>query len=200
MKVLVINGSPRPAGIVAQALAAAEKAAADAGADIEHVDCYSIDMASCIGCMRCRTTGLCTLPEDAAHRVAEQIREADLLIVGTPTYWAGMSARLKMIFERTVSVFMGESPSGIPQPRLKGRRAVVIAACTTPWPFSVLCNQSRGAVRSVCEVLKTGGMKVYSTEIAGTRGMNGRLPERIAARVERIIKKAMNRTDLGKNK
>ena len=191
MKVLVINGSPRPAGIVAQALAAAEKAAADAGAEVARIDCYAVGVAPCTGCMRCRTTGRCLLPEDAAHRVAEQIRVADVLIVGTPTYWGGMSARLKMIFERTVPVFMGESPRGIPQPRLKGRRAVVIAACTTPWPFNVLCGQSRGAVRSVGEVLRTAGMKVRSVEIAGTRRMNGRLPERIAARVVRSVRKAM---------
>lgn len=33
----------------------------------------------------------------------------------------GMAARLKLLFERLVPVFMGESPRGIPQPRLKGR-------------------------------------------------------------------------------
>ena len=191
MKVLVINGSPRPAGIVAQALAAAEKAAAGAGAEVARIDCYAAGVAPCTGCMCCRTTGRCALPEDAAHRVAEQIRVADVLIVGTPSYWGGMSARLKMIFERTVPVFMGESPRGIPQPRLKGRRAVVIAACTTPWPFNVLCGQSRGAVRSVGEVLRTAGMKVRSVEIAGTRRMNGRLPERFAVQVARSVRKAM---------
>lgn len=191
MKTVVLNGSPRPAGIVSQALDAAVRAAVENGAGAERIDCCRAGMAPCTGCMRCRTTGICTLPADEAHRAAEAIRTADLLIVGTPTYWGGMSAQLKMLFERTVPVFMGESPRGIPQPRLSGRRAIVIAACTTPWPFNILCGQSRGAVRSVCEVLRTAGMKVLSIEIAGTRRMDGHLPERFARRIARAVKKAM---------
>ena len=106
---------------------------------------------------------------------------------------SGMSARLKMLFERLVPVFMGESALGLPQPRQKGKRALVIAACTTPWPFNILARQSRGAVRSVREILGTGGMKVRTCEIPGTRKMNGKLPEkearRIIARTRRIVRK-----------
>lgn len=104
-----------------------------------------------------------------------------------------MSARLKMLFERLVPIFMGESALGFPQPRQKGKRALVIAACTTPWPFNILARQSRGAVRSVREILGTGGMKVRTCEIPGTRKMNGKLSEkearRITARTRRIVRK-----------
>ena len=131
--------------------------------------------------------GLYAVPRD------ERIRQADLLVVGTPTYWGGMSARLKMLFERLVPVFMGESALGLPQPRQKGKRALVIAACTTPWPFNILARQSRGAVRSIREILGTGGMKVRTCEIPGTRKMNGKLSEkearRITARTRRIVRK-----------
>ena len=77
--------------------------------------------------------------------------------------------------------------------RQKGKRALVIAACTTPWPFNILARQSRGAVRSVREILGTGGMKVRTCEIPGTRKMNGKLSEkearRITARTRRIVRK-----------
>jgi len=36
--------------------------------------------------MKCRPDGECSLPEDDAHRVGRKIKEADGLIVGTPTY------------------------------------------------------------------------------------------------------------------
>lgn len=145
--------------------------------------------------------GLYAVPRDerlsAAPRCGPCRRRTDpaagLLVVGTPTYWGGMSARLKMLFERLVPVFMGESALGLPQPRQKGKRALVIAACTTPWPFNILARQSRGAVRSVREILGTGGMKVRTCEIPGTRKMNGKLPEkearRIIARTRRIVRK-----------
>lgn len=193
MKALILNGSPRPQGVVVQALRTAADTLRQAGADIEWIDAYRMEFRPCTGCMQCRTTNICPLPRDAAHAVGEQIRQADLLVVGTPTYWGGMSARLKMLFERLVPIFMGESALGFPQPRQKGKRALVIAACTTPWPFNILARQSRGAVRSVREILGTGGMKVRTCEIPGTRKMNGKLPEkearRIIARTPRIVRK-----------
>ena len=176
MKALILNGSPHPQGVVVQALRTAADTLRQAGADIEWIDVYRTEFRPCTGCMQCRATNVCPLPRDAAHAVGERIRQAGLLVVGTPTYWGGMSARLKMLFERLVPVFMGESALGLPQPRQKGKRALVIAACTTPWPFNILARQSRGAVRSVREILGTGGMKVRTCEIPGTRKMNGKLP------------------------
>ena len=182
MKALILNGSPHPQGVVVQALRTAADTLRQAGADIEWIDAYRMEFRPCTGCMQCRTTNICPLPRDAAHAVGEQIRQADLLVVGTPTYWGGMSARLKMLFERR-----------FPQPRQKGKRALVIAACTTPWPFNILARQSRGAVRSVREILGTGGMKVRTCEIPGTQKMNGKLSEkearRITARTRRIVRK-----------
>lgn len=120
MKALILNGSPRPQGVVVQALRTAADTLRQAGADIEWIDVYRTEFRPCTGCMQCRATNVCPLPRDAAHAVGERIRQAGLLVVGTPTYWGGMSARLKMLFERLVPVFMGESALGLPQPRQKG--------------------------------------------------------------------------------
>lgn len=190
MNVLLLNASPRPAGIVSQALDAAASTAGRPERKRSRPSSTVRDRP-CTGCMRCRATGVCPLPHDAAHELGEAIRRADLLVVGTPTYWGGMAARLKLLFERLVPVFMGESPRGIPQPRLKGRQAVVIAACTTPWPFNLLFRQSRGAVRSVREVLSTGGMRIRSVEIAGTKALDGHLPEAARRKIERLVKRAL---------
>ena len=178
MKALILNGSPHPQGVVVQALRTAADTLRQAGADIEWIDVYRTEFRPCTGCMQCRATNVCPLPRDAAHAVGERIRQAGLLVV---------------LFERLVPVFMGESALGLPQPRQKGKRALVIAACTTPWPFNILARQSRGAVRSVREILGTGGMKVRTCEIPGTRKMNGKLSEkearRITARTRRIVRK-----------
>lgn len=125
MNVLLLNASPRPAGIVSQALDAAASMARQAGAETVKAELYRAPIAPCTGCMRCRATSVCPLPHDAAHELGEAIRRADLLVVGTPTYWGGMAARLKLLFERLVPVFMGESPRGIPpaaSQRAAGRR------------------------------------------------------------------------------
>ena len=92
MNVLLLNASPRPAGIVSQALDAAASTARQAGAETVKAELYRAPIAPCTGCMRCRATGVCPLPHDAAHELGEAIRRADLLVVGTPTYWGGMAA------------------------------------------------------------------------------------------------------------
>jgi multimeric flavodoxin WrbA len=100
------------------------------------------------------------LAEDDAHIVGRKIREADGLIVGTPTHWGNMSAQLKLLFDRNVPVFMGESPNGMPVPRQKGKPTVIVTACSTPWPFNFVAAESRGAIRAVKEVLHYGGYKL----------------------------------------
>ncbi|MBW1702396.1 MAG: flavodoxin family protein, partial [Deltaproteobacteria bacterium] len=97
---------------------------------------------------------------DDAHIIGKKIKEADGLIIGTPTHWGNMSAQLKLLFDRNVPVFMGEKPNGMPMPKQKGKPAAIITACTTPWPFNFIAAESRGAVRAVKKVLHYGGYKV----------------------------------------
>lgn len=185
MKTLIINGSPRPAGKISRMLAMAGEITAG-GTEI--IDVYSSDVKPCTGCMACRVTGICVLPPDDAHRAAGLIREADLIIVGTPTYWANMSGGLKNLFDRLVPVFMGETPRGIPVKKLKGKRAIVITTCTTPFPFNVIFGQSRGAVRAVRQVMSSAGVKTSSIAIPGTKRMKN-IPEKYVARLAALILK-----------
>ena len=159
MKILVLNGSPRKKGTVATLL----KAIADGAAErheVEWIDVYALKMKPCIACMKCRPDKECVLPEDDAHIVGRKIKDAQGLIVGTPTHWGNMSAQLKLLFDRNVPVFMGEKANGMPIPRQKGKPAVIVTACTTPWPFNFLAGESRGAIRAVHEVLHYGGYKI----------------------------------------
>jgi len=159
MKTLVLNGSPKKSGTIASLLRNTTKGIANQD-NIEWINVYDLSMRPCIGCMKCRQTETCILPEDDAHIIGQKINEADNLIIGTPTYWGNMSAQLKMLFERNVPVFMGESKNGIPTPKQKGKKAIIVTACTTPYPFNFILPESRGAIRSLKEVLKYGGYKI----------------------------------------
>jgi len=162
MKILVLNGSPRKNGIVASLLRAVTERLSTEH-EIEWIDVCTLNMNYCKACMVCREKETCILPEDDAHIVGKKIQEADALVIGTPTHWGNMCAPLKLLFDRNVPVFMGESPSGIPVPRQKGKCAVVVTACTTPWPFNFILPESRGAIRAVKEVLHYGGYKTVGT-------------------------------------
>lgn len=169
MNILVLNGSPKKQGTISLLL----KAVTDkmyTTHSIEWVNVYDLKMRPCIGCMKCRVDNVCSLPKDDAHIVGEKINNADGLVIGTPTHWGNMSSQLKLLFDRNVPVFMGEKPSGIPTPRQKGKSAVIVTACTTPWPFNFLAAESRGAIRAVKEVLHYGGYKVLGKIVkSGTK-------------------------------
>ena len=71
--------------------------------DVEQIDVYDLSIKPCISCMKCRPDKPCALPRDDAHDIAEKIAAADVLVVGTPTYWGNMSAPLKALFDRIVT-------------------------------------------------------------------------------------------------
>ncbi|OGR50625.1 MAG: iron-sulfur protein [Elusimicrobia bacterium GWA2_62_23] len=185
MKILVLNGSPRNNGIVVSLLKAVSEGV-PSGHEVEWVDVNKLVIKYCTGCMACRDKGACVLPEDDAHRVGRKIQDADALIVGTPTYWGNMCAPLKLLFERNVPVFMGESPRGIPEPRQKGKRAVIVTACTTPWPFNFILAESRGAVNAVKEVLNYGGYGVLGTVVMPGTKKSREIPASLKTKARRL--------------
>jgi multimeric flavodoxin WrbA len=162
MEILVLNGSPRRGGTVVSLLKSVTESLS-AKHDIVWIDVCNLKMEYCKGCMACREKGACILPQDDAHTVGKKIQGADALVIGTPTHWGNMCVPLKLLFDRNVPVFMGESPKGMPVPRQKGKRAVVATACTTPWPFNFIFPESRGAIRAVKEVMHYGGYKIVGT-------------------------------------
>ncbi|MBD3176819.1 MAG: hypothetical protein GF320_16695, partial [Armatimonadia bacterium] len=135
MDLLALNGSPKTDGTVAALLDEVTRAAKEGGARTERVDVYGLQVAPCIGCMACRPDKECVLEEDDAHVMARKLPECDGLVVATPTYWANMSSPLKALFDRIVPAIMGECDKGLPVPRHQGKPAVIVTACTTPWPF-----------------------------------------------------------------
>ena len=170
MKLLLLNGSPRKNGTVATLARAVAEGAIEKGCEVEYINLYELNLKPCIACMKCRPDNRCILPVDDAHHVGEKIRNADGLIACTPTHWGNMSTQLKCLLDRNVPVFMGEKQNGLPLPRQKGKKAVIVTACSTPWPFNTLLPESRGAINAVKEVLGYGGYKIAGKLVkAGTK-------------------------------
>lgn len=180
LTILVLNGSPRQNGTVATLLKSVVEGM-PADRETGWIDLYDQRIAPCIGCMKCRPDGDCVLPEDDGHRLGRMIRASDGLVVGTPTHWGNMSAPLKLLFDRNVPAFMGESPRGMPVPRRKGKPAVIVTACTAPWPFNILSPESRGAIRAVRSVLGAGGYKIVAKLVKPGTRKDPAIPEKLLA-------------------
>lgn len=172
MNILVLNGSPRKKGTVSEVLKStvSKLESKNSGNSVVWENICSLKHSFCNGCMKCRASGKCILPADDAHRIADEIKACDMIVVGTPVYWGNMNGRLKILFDRLVGSLMAESKMGIPIPLHKGKKAVIVTACTTPFPFNYICGQSTGAVRAVKEVLKSSGFRITKKiNIAGTK-------------------------------
>lgn len=170
MKVLILNASPRREGNIAQLLEVMRRELEGRGVETVCIRVAELQVRPCIGCMKCRSALSCCLPEDGAQLVLRRLEEADVLIVGAPCYWGNMPGALKLLFDRMVYGMMGESACGVPRPLHKGKRAVIVSTSTTPYPFNILFNQTRGVVKALKEILKWSGFKITATlEKGGTR-------------------------------
>jgi multimeric flavodoxin WrbA len=183
MSILILNSSPRKTGNVVQAL----KALADGASkdhEIEWLDVYDLKYTPCKGCMKCRPDKECILPYDDAHMVGQKIKHASGLVIGTPTYWGNMSASLKGLFERNVPVFE-YIDSGFPRPLHKGKKAVIVTACSAAWPFHLLMSQARGTIHTVSTILNSAGYKIISKIIIPNTVKNTAISSRILAKANK---------------
>ena len=94
MKVLIINGSPRPRGNTKIALDEMVKIFDQEDIESEIVHIGNKDIRGCIACMSCKTKlGHCVF-DDCVNEIAQKFEEADGLVVGTPVYYGSANAIL----------------------------------------------------------------------------------------------------------
>ena len=99
MKVLLINGSPRPEGNTTLALREMEKVFAEEGVEVETLRIGSEAIRGCIACYSCSANGKCVF-DDAVNVAAEKLREADGLVVASPVYYASPNGTVEAFMDR----------------------------------------------------------------------------------------------------
>ena len=186
--VLILNGSPRRGGLVSQMLDWIGRSL-PVECRVTHVFVSDLRVKPCVGCMKCRSTGRCALPEDDGHRIAAVLSRADALVVGSPCYWGNMSGSLKVLFDRMVYAMMGERESGMPFPYHKGKRVVLVATSNTAYPFNVLFHQTSGVFRALREIMKWSGYRVVGTLAKGGCRRHGELSDREIVKCKKLAKK-----------
>lgn len=99
MKVLMLNGSPRPNGNTAAALREMEKIFAQEGIETETIHVGNKDIRGCIACLKCKENGKCVF-NDLVNETAAKFQECDGLVVGSPVYFASANATLVAFLTR----------------------------------------------------------------------------------------------------
>jgi multimeric flavodoxin WrbA len=100
-RVLGVIGSPRNGGNTDVLVSAALEAARSAGADVEPLRLAALDIGECDGCHACWKGKPCPQHDDMTA-VYDTIARNDAILFGTPVYWYGPTALMKLFLDRFV--------------------------------------------------------------------------------------------------
>lgn len=142
MKAVFINGSPRKNWNTYKLLMSALKGAENAGAQTEFYNLYDLNFTGCRSCFACKiknaqTHGACAYPDDLKP-VMDAVKEADILILGSPVYLGNISAQLNLFWERLMftNISYNSSDSG-KRVMEKEKRCAMIMTMGAPENFMV---------------------------------------------------------------
>ena len=87
MKVMLVNGSPRPNGSTFTALTELRNTLESEGIEVELIHVGNKNIRGCIACRKCASTGKCVF-DDIVNEVAPKLAEADAFVIGAPVYFS----------------------------------------------------------------------------------------------------------------
>lgn len=101
MRALAINGSPRPGGNTEILLNKVLEPLRAAGWETEYLRIGGKPLHGCLACMQCveKQNHRCIIDDDL-NSYLEKMYAADAIILGSPTYFAGITPALKALIDR----------------------------------------------------------------------------------------------------
>jgi multimeric flavodoxin WrbA len=104
MKTVVINAGPKRRDVTAQLAQSALKGAESAGAEVEYVDLYKLNLSGCRACMICkRDEDVCKcFWKDELSPLIERIFDSDALLIAVPIFFSNPSSHYIAFLERLI--------------------------------------------------------------------------------------------------
>ncbi len=118
--VLGIVGSPRKGGNTDILVDTILEGAKARGAKVEKIRLADLRISPCKACYGCAKTGLCVQKDDMA-KLFVKMRKSGVWVIGTPVYWWGPSAQLKVFVDRWFAKVRRQSDLAI----FKGKKVIL---------------------------------------------------------------------------
>lgn len=99
MKVIAINGSPKPNGNTYLALKIVCDELEKQNIETEIIHIGNMNMKGCISCNQC-SGGHCRFSDDKLREIVNKVYAADGLLLGSPVYYAGIAGTMKCFLDR----------------------------------------------------------------------------------------------------
>ncbi|MFC1764180.1 flavodoxin family protein [Planctomycetota bacterium] len=100
MKVVAFNGSPRKGGNTEQMIEKVFDVLRGQGIECERVDIAHQPLRGCMACFGCIHNKERCVQKDEFNDWFDKARVADAIIIGSPTYFANVSAETKALIDR----------------------------------------------------------------------------------------------------
>ena len=141
MKILALQGSPRPAGYTQMVLDPFLEGARSRGAETETILLAKQKIRPCIGCYTrwYKTPGICIHKNDDMPALLEKLKDCDVAVYATPLYYFSMISYMKVFSERMMPLILpqlvelnGETGHPHRDPDAGPDRIVLLSVCGFP--------------------------------------------------------------------
>lgn len=109
MKVIAFNGSARKKGNTTILLSLVLEELKNEGIQTELIQLADGPLQGCVACYKCfkNKNGRCAVEKDSLNDYFQKMLEADAILLGSPTYFADITANMKALIERCGMVNRG---------------------------------------------------------------------------------------------
>ncbi len=119
MKILALNGSARKNGNTDILIDQILKGSKEKGHKTEKLYLYDYDILPCRDCRDCKKGDYVCSLYDEMKMIYPKMEKAHLIIFGTPNYWNGPPAKMKLLIDRMRPF--------VPRKKLKGKKWVIVS-------------------------------------------------------------------------
>jgi len=149
---VTLNGSPVAGSSVSRLLAAMCAGALEAGGAVRPFDCNGLTVKPCQACGPEPTTGFCIFHDDM-DPIYAALEGAHAIAVGSPIYFDGVSAQLKLVMDRcnciTPLVRLPGGGYGFRPLWARTRRGVFVTALSSKHRYDLAERSVRGFLKWV---------------------------------------------------
>lgn len=158
MRILVLNGSPRPNGNTKAMVEAFREGAAENGHQVTAVDVCRMKIGGCLACEYCHTRGHgACVQKDDMQEIYTLFKQAEMLVIASPIYYHGITGQLKCVIDRLYSAAYPAKP-----PRLK--KAAMILSSGDPNMYDGAMFSYRGDFLEYLGLEDMGVFAAYGAE------------------------------------
>ena len=111
MKILILNGSPRPNGQTAKMCHEFKDAAEAKGHEVDMINVTKKNIRGCLACEYChgKGNGNCVQKDDM-QEIYSLLKNCEMLILASPIYYHNISGQLKCVIDRFYVALYPKAP------------------------------------------------------------------------------------------